>query len=247
MKGATDWVDRHVLVTGGASGVGRATVAAFAECGATVIALDRDEDGLAQIASQHRLVTPIACDLANPADIKRAFAKVDRLDVAANVAAIGHPPLPVEMLDLETIDNILAINVRSVLLCVQQELALIRRSGRGGAIVNIASSGGLKGAPGMSAYCASKHAVVGLTRSVAIEVAKENIRVNVICPGSMDTPMFRTSNFTSQQVDQMMKAKPAGRFGRPEEIAEAILWVASDQASYMMGAVLAVDGGSSAS
>jgi NAD(P)-dependent dehydrogenase (short-subunit alcohol dehydrogenase family) len=98
----------------------------------------------------------------------------------------------------------------------------------------------------MSAYCASKHAVVGLTRSVAIEVAKENIRVNVICPGVMDTPMFRASGFSSQQVEQMMNVKPAGRFGQPEEVAEAILWVASDHASYMIGAAVAVDGGASA-
>jgi NAD(P)-dependent dehydrogenase (short-subunit alcohol dehydrogenase family) len=98
----------------------------------------------------------------------------------------------------------------------------------------------------MSAYCASKHAVVGLTRAVAAEVAREGIRVNVICPGLMDTPMFRASNFTPEQVEQMMKGKPIGRFGRPDEVAEAIVWAAGERASYMIGATLAVDGGVSA-
>jgi NAD(P)-dependent dehydrogenase (short-subunit alcohol dehydrogenase family) len=246
MNDAGTWAGRRVLVSGGASGVGRATVTAFVERGAAVIALDRDERGLAEIASQDRLITPIVCNLGDPTDIDRAFAKMGPLDAAANVAAIGHPPLPIEMLELETIDNILAINVRGVLLCMQHELALIRQHGRGGAIVNVSSSGGLKGSAGMSAYCASKHAVVGLTRSVAAEVARENIRVNVICPGVMDTPMFRASSFTPEQIEQMMKAKPSGRFGRPEEIAEAIVWVAGDHASYMVGAAIAVDGGASA-
>jgi NAD(P)-dependent dehydrogenase (short-subunit alcohol dehydrogenase family) len=246
MKDAESWAGRRVLVTGGASGLGRATVAAFLDRGAEVVVLDRDQRGLdevVQTASRDQVIIPIMCDLADPADIERAFAQVGPLDAAANVAAIGHPPLPVDKIDLATIDNILAINVRGVLLCVQQELALIRQHGRGGAIVNVSSGGGLKGAPQMSAYCASKHAVVGLTRSVAAEVAGEGIRVNVVCPGTMDTPMFRASNFSPEQVAQMMKGKPLERFGRPEEVAEAIVWVAGDRASYMVGAAIAVDGG----
>jgi NAD(P)-dependent dehydrogenase (short-subunit alcohol dehydrogenase family) len=248
MKGEESWAGRRVLVTGGASGLGRATVAEFAERGAEVVVLDRDQRGLAELAemaSGDRVITPIICNLADPEDVKHAFSKVGPLDAAANVAAIGHLPLTIENLDLETIDNILTINVRGVMLCMQQELPLIRQRG-GGAIVNVASSGGLKGAPGMSAYCASKHAVVGLTRAVAAEVAREGIRVNVICPGLMDTPMFRSSNFTSEQVEQMMRGKPIGRFGRPEEVAEAIVWAAGERSSYMIGATIAVDGGVSA-
>lgn len=249
MSDAENWTGRRVLVTGGASGLGRATVLAFAELDAEVIALDKDSQGLAELAaisSRDRAITPIVCDLADPTDIKRAFAQVDSLDAAANVAAVGQRPMPVEQLDLETIDNIMAVNIRGMLLCMQQEILLIRKGGLGGAIVNVSSGGGLRGAPCLSAYIASKHAVVGLTRSVAAEVAREGIRVNVICPGTMDTPMFRASGFAPEQIEQMMRAKPLGRFGRPEEVAEAIVWAAGGRASYMVGATLAIDGGFSA-
>jgi NAD(P)-dependent dehydrogenase (short-subunit alcohol dehydrogenase family) len=249
MKDEENWTGRRVLVTGGASGLGRATVAAFVERGAEVVALDRNQRGLAELAemaSRDRVITPIECNVADPDDIKRAFAKVGPLDAAANVAAIGQEPLPVEKLDLATIDDIMAVNFRGVLLCMQQELPLIRQRGRGGAIVNISSGGGLKGAPSLSAYVASKHAVVGLTRSVAAEVVKEGIRVNVICPGLMDTPMFRASNFAPELIDQMVQAMPIGRFARPAEVAEAIVWLAGDRSSYIVGAAIAVDGGATA-
>jgi NAD(P)-dependent dehydrogenase (short-subunit alcohol dehydrogenase family) len=249
LSAADEWIGRRVLVTGGASGLGRATVLAFAGLGAEVIALDKNSQGLtelAEIAPQGRAITPIVCDIADPMDIKRAFGQIGPLDAAANVAAVGQQPLPVEKLDVQIIDNILAVNVRGMLLCMQHEIALIRQHDRGGAIVNVSSGGGLRGAPWLSAYIASKHAVVGLTRSVAAEVARQGIRVNVICPGTMDTPMFRASEFTAEQIEQMMRTKPLGRFGRPEEIAESIVWAASDRASYMVGAVLSVDGGFSA-
>lgn len=249
MSIADEWIGRRVLVTGGASGLGRATVLAFSGLGAEVVALDKNSEGLmelAEIAPQGRAITHIVCDIADPMDIKRAFGQIGPLDAAANVAAIGQRPTPVENLDVSTFDNIMAVNVRGMLLCIQQEIALIRQRGRGGAIVNVASGGGLRGAPGLSAYIASKHAVVGLTRSVAAEVAREGIRVNVICPGTMDTQMFRASEFTAERVEQVMRAMPLGRFGSPEEVAESIVWAASDRASYMVGAALSIDGGFSA-
>jgi NAD(P)-dependent dehydrogenase (short-subunit alcohol dehydrogenase family) len=233
-----------VLVTGGASGLGRATVLAFAERDADVVALDLNERGLAETAeASPRPITTVLCNVADAADVKRAFAGVGPLDAAANIAAIGQEPGPVELVDPEAFDRIMAVNVRGVLLCLQQELALIRQHGRGGAIVNVSSSGGLVGSPYVAPYITSKHAVIGLTRSVAAEVAKEGIRVNAICPGLMDTPMFRSSNFTQEQLNQMLQMKPIGRFGQPEEVAESIVWLAGSASSYMVGAAVAVDGG----
>jgi NAD(P)-dependent dehydrogenase (short-subunit alcohol dehydrogenase family) len=246
MSDIESWAGRRVLVTGGASGLGRATVGIFLERGAEVIALDRDQQGLAEVAkaapSGSTLVT-LSCNVADADDVKRVFADVGPLDAAANVAAIGQQPIPIEQADPETFDRIMAVNVRGIFLCMQQELALIRPHGRGGSIVNVSSSGGLTGAPYVHAYIAAKHAVVGLTRSVAVEVAKEGIRVNAVCPGLMDTPMFRASNFTQEQLDQMLQMKPIGRFAQPEEVAEAIVWLSGKRASFMVGAAVAVDGG----
>ncbi|MDB5584064.1 MAG: Short-chain dehydrogenase/reductase [Bradyrhizobium sp.] len=249
MSDAESWAGRRVLVTGAASGVGRATALAFVERSAEVVALDKDGDGLADLATvptRERAISTIRCDLADAADIARAFAEAGPLNAAANVAGIGQRPTTIEELDLKTIDAILSVNVRSMLLCMQHEIRLIRQRGGGGAIVNVSSGGGFRGAPGLSAYIASKHAVIGLTRSVAAEVAREGIRVNVVCPGALDTPMFRAAQFTPAEVDRIARSKPLGRLGRPEEIAEAIVWAAGDRASYMAGAVLAVDGGFSA-
>jgi NAD(P)-dependent dehydrogenase (short-subunit alcohol dehydrogenase family) len=244
MKNAEDWTGRRVLVTGAASGLGRATVLAFAERGADVVALDMNERGLAETAeASPRPITTVICNVADAQDVKRAFAGIGPLDAAANVAAIGQEPGPVELVDPEAFDRIMAVNVRGVFLCLQQELPLIRQHGRGGAIVNVSSSGGLVGSPYVAPYITSKHAVIGLTRSVAAEVAKEGIRVNAICPGLMDTPMFRASNFTQEQLDQMLRTKPIGRFGQPEEVAESIVWLAGSGSSYMVGAAVAVDGG----
>jgi NAD(P)-dependent dehydrogenase (short-subunit alcohol dehydrogenase family) len=246
MKNNENWEGRRVLVTGAASGLGRATVLAFAGRGADVVALDLNERGLAEVVeavSRVGAVTPILCNVADAADVKRAFSGVGPLDAAANVAAIGQEPGPVELVDPDAFDRIMAINVRGVFLCIQQELPLIRQHGRGGAIVNVSSSGGLTGAPYVAPYITSKHAVVGLTRSVGAEVAKEGIRVNAICPGLMDTPMFRSSNFTPEQLNQMLQMKPIGRFAQPEEVAEAIVWLSGSGASYVVGAAIAVDGG----
>jgi NAD(P)-dependent dehydrogenase (short-subunit alcohol dehydrogenase family) len=245
------WADRRVLVTGGASGMGRSTVLALLARGAEVIALDRDARGLAEVAETKggagTLIT-LECDLADPGAIARAFAQVGPLDIAVNAAAIGHNVTQVEQIDFATLDKVIAVNFRGVLLCMQQEIPLIRQRGRGGAIINVSSGGGLKGAAGLSVYCATKHAVIGLTRSVSAEVAREGIRVNAVCPGTTDTPMLRAGEgepgAVSGFLDQIVASTPIGRLGKPEEIADAILWLAGPHSSFVVGAAIVADGGS---
>jgi NAD(P)-dependent dehydrogenase (short-subunit alcohol dehydrogenase family) len=247
------WADRRALVTGGASGMGRSTVQALLARGAEVIALDRDARGLAELAenkgSSGRLVT-IECDLADPDAITRAFAQVGPLDVAINAAAVGHNVTPLDQIDFATLDRVIAVNFRGLLLCVQQEIPLIRQRGRGGAIINVSSGGGLKGAAGLSVYCATKHAVIGLTRSVSAEVAREGIRVNAVCPGTTDTPMLHAGagapGAIADYLDHIVAATPIGRLGKPEEIADAILWLAGPHSSFVVGAAIVADGGSTA-
>jgi NAD(P)-dependent dehydrogenase (short-subunit alcohol dehydrogenase family) len=247
------WADRRVLVTGGASGMGRSTVQALLARGAEVITLDRDARGLAGLAegkgATGKLIT-VECDLADPDAITRAFAQVGPLDVDVNAAAIGHNVTPLDQIDFATLDKVIAVNFRGLLLCMQQEIPLIRQRGRGGAIINVSSGGGLKGAAGLSVYCATKHAVIGLTRSVSAEVAREGIRVNAVCPGTTDTPMLKAGagqpGAVSDFLDHIVASTPIGRLGQPEEIADAILWLAGPHASFVVGAAIVADGGSTA-
>jgi NAD(P)-dependent dehydrogenase (short-subunit alcohol dehydrogenase family) len=151
-----------------------------------------------------------------------------------------------EQMDLATLDRLIAINFRAVALCMQAELPLLRANG-GGAIVNLSSGGGVRGAPGLSIYCAVKHAVLGLTKSVAAEVARDGIRVNAVCPGLTDTPMLRElidyPGADPEIFNHMLQGTPLGRLARPEEMADAIMWLIGDHASYVIGASIAVDGG----
>jgi NAD(P)-dependent dehydrogenase (short-subunit alcohol dehydrogenase family) len=238
-------------VTGGASGIGRATVLKAVAQGAEVIALDRNRAGLEQLAAAAPpggSIIPLECDLADAISVARAFKTVGPIDAAVNAAAIGQPPAPIDQIDLAIMDQLIAINLRGVALCMREEVPLIRARGKGGAIVNLSSSGGLRGAANMSIYCAVKHGVIGLTRSVAAEVVREGIRVNAVCPGLTDTPMLRgwaaeTGASADELVAQMARSKPMGRCGQPEEVADAIIWLIGDSASYVAGAVISVDGG----
>lgn len=246
--GTDNWEDRRIVVTGGASGIGRATVLKLAALGAEVIALDRNGAALKRVVAEVAAgkVFPLECDLAQPNAISRAFAQVDPIDAAVNAAGIGQDYKPLQEIDLATIDQIIAINFRAVALCNQAQLPLIRARG-GGAIVNVSSGAGLHGAAGLSIYSAVKHAVLGLTRSVAAEVAAEGIRVNAVCPGMTDTPMLRAlvefPDADPEIVNQMKRSIPAGRPARPEEIADVIIWLIGGGASYVVGAAIVVDGG----
>jgi NAD(P)-dependent dehydrogenase (short-subunit alcohol dehydrogenase family) len=176
--------------------------------------------------------------------IERAVSTYGRLDAAFNNAAVNSEAAAF----LETSDNeferVINVNLRGVWNCMKAELRQMMAQ-RSGAIVNCSSVGGLKGSKGRSAYSASKHAVIGLTRSAAIDYAATGIRINAVCPGIVDTPMaaFVTKNYDPEIVRPMLARAPVGRFGEPEEIAAAVVWLCSPAASFMVGHAMAVDGG----
>lgn len=233
---ADDLAGKVALVTGGASGIGLATVDLLRARGAIVVAADlRPGPG----------VEPL--DVTDEAAVDSLVATVHerhgRLDLAANVA--GTPGVYAEIVDSSTADwrRTMAVNLDGVYFCLRAELRAMRATGSG-AIVNVASSAGRMGVPGMSAYSSSKHAVVGLTKSAALEVAREGIRVNAVCPGSVRTPMLR--GFVGGDEDQLEKMgarAPMGRLGEPHEIAEAVVWLLSDAAGFVTGNALSPDGG----
>ncbi len=243
---------KAALVTGGGSGLGRASAIALARAGATVTVADVDEQGGKETAA---LVSEEAGGEADfvRADVTQADeveAMVDKvvarwghLDCALNNAGTTGVSAPTADYTLDDWNRAIALNLTGVFLCLKYELPAMLE--RGGAIVNMASGAGLVGFPGLPAYVASKHGVVGLTRAAALEYASQGVRVNAICPGSTRTPMLEGFMGGDEQVERMMtRAVPLGRLGRPEEIAEAVVWLCSDAASFVVGHSLAVDGGS---
>jgi len=224
------------LVTGGASGIGLATVDLLRDRGATVVAADlRSGPGIEAL--------DVTDEDAVDAVVASILERYGRLDLAANVA--GTSGVHGEVADSTTADwrHTLAVNLDGVYFCLRAELRAMRTAGTG-SVVNVASSAGRMGVPGLGAYAASKHAVLGLTRSAALEVARHGIRVNAVCPGSVRTPMLR--GFLGGDEDLMVKLgrrAPMGRLGEPHEIAEAVLWLLSEAASYVTGEALSSDGG----
>jgi NAD(P)-dependent dehydrogenase (short-subunit alcohol dehydrogenase family) len=231
-----DLKGRVALVTGGASGIGAATVELLRNRGATVVAADlAGGDGIVSLD-----VTDEAAVDALVADV---VAENGRLDLAANVA--GTSGVYAEVADSATADwrHTLSVNLDGVYFAMRAELQAMRAAGRG-SIVNVASSAGRMGVPGLAAYSASKHAVIGLTKSAALEVARHGIRVNAVCPGSVRTPMLR--GFVGGDEDlleKMGRRAPMGRLGEPAEIAEAVVWLLSDAAGFVTGNALSPDGG----
>jgi NAD(P)-dependent dehydrogenase (short-subunit alcohol dehydrogenase family) len=246
--------DKVVLVTGALSGIGRAAAIAFARNGAEVVVVSgrRDEAGRA-LATELRgfgeAAEYVRADVRQEEDFKSlmefTLERFGRLDVAVNSA--GAEGTPGDLID-QAQDNYVATfeaNVLGTFLAVKHELAAMRASGRG-AIVNLSSTMGHKGAAGMSVYVASKHAVEGLTRTAALEAAAFGVRVNAIAPGPTETEMLGRLTRDPRRRAALLSAVPLGRFGAPEEVAEAILFIASDKASFVTGQVLCVDGGRSA-
>jgi NAD(P)-dependent dehydrogenase (short-subunit alcohol dehydrogenase family) len=230
-----DLAGRVALVTGGASGIGAATVALLRARGATVVAADlAGGDGIVSLD-----VTDEAAVDALVADV---VAENGHLDLAANVA--GTSGTYADVADSATADwrRTLAVNLDGVYFALRAELQAMRTAGRG-SIVNVASSAGRMGVPGLAAYSASKHAVIGLTKSAALEVARHGIRVNAVCPGSVRTPMLRAFAGDEEQLEKMGRRAPMGRLGEPHEIAEAIVWLLSDAAGFVTGNALSPDGG----
>jgi NAD(P)-dependent dehydrogenase (short-subunit alcohol dehydrogenase family) len=246
-----DFTGQVALITGASSGMGLATARAFAEAGAAVVLADINETTLGSatdaLAAAGHQVLGVPCDVSNEdsvaAMVKAAVDAFGRLDMAFNNAGIQVPPSDAADERAESFDRVNAINLRGVWACMKHELAQMRTQGNG-AIVNCSSLGGLVGLPGRAAYHASKHGVIGLTSSAALEYAPRGIRINAICPGTIATPMV-TDMIAAGDLDETVAIanQPINRLGQPEEIATTVLWLCSPGASFVVGIALPVDGG----
>jgi NAD(P)-dependent dehydrogenase (short-subunit alcohol dehydrogenase family) len=246
-----DFNGQAALVTGAAKGTGLTTARMFAESGASVVLCDLDGDLAAQAADQivrgGGSAIGLRCDVSDEAQVAaavdRAAAEYGRLDMAFNNAGIQVPPSDAADEPIEQFDRVVAVNQRGVWSCMKHELRIMREQGSG-AIVNCSSLGGLVGLPQRAAYHGTKHAVLGMTKSAGVEYAPRGIRINAVCPGTIDTPMV--ADMLQGQSDAMadiMKQQSIGRLGRPEEVAAAVLWLCSPAASFVIGVGLPVDGG----
>jgi NAD(P)-dependent dehydrogenase (short-subunit alcohol dehydrogenase family) len=240
-----------VLVTGAGSGIGQATALTMAREGASVVIADRDEAAgtatLEMITGQGGRGLTIIVDTSQARGVetlvRRAVDCFGRLDCAVNNAAVRGPVVLTAEHTEENWDRIVSTNLKGVWLCMKFEIGQMLRQG-GGAIVNIASNFGLVGSPGRSAYSASKHGVIGLTKAAALEYARRNIRVNAVCPGPTRTPFMESMLRERPEVLPALEAaQPIGRVAQSSEIAEAVVWLCSERASFVNGASLPVDGG----
>ncbi|MCC7273741.1 MAG: glucose 1-dehydrogenase [Alphaproteobacteria bacterium] len=251
------WTGKTAMVTGAASGIGRATALLLAGQGVALFLVDRDAAGLAATAAQARetssRVEHAVVDVTDGAAVAEAVARADAalggFDILVNSAGmLGFVGAAIDCPEEEW-DRLFAVNVKSVLLCARACVPSMRRRG-GGAIVNLASTAGLVGSALVSAYSATKGAVVLLTRSMALNHAADGIRVNCVCPGSIETPMLAENiagasvNMSQAEVQAaFLRRHPLGRFGQAEEVARVVVFLASDAASFMTGAAVPVDGG----
>jgi NAD(P)-dependent dehydrogenase (short-subunit alcohol dehydrogenase family) len=246
-----DFTGQVAVVTGGGSGMGLATARAFAEAGAAVVIADVDEATLATttdelIADGHRALG-VRCDVSDEdsvaAMVIATVAAFGRLDMAFNNAGIMVPPNGVLGEPAEVFDRVTMINYRGVWACMKHELSQMERQGSG-AIVNCSSIAGLRGGPGRPSYTGAKHGVIGLTASAATEFASRGIRINAVCPGTIETPMVADMVAKGElDIARATSGAPIGRLGQGGEIAASVLWLCSPGASYVVGVALPVDGG----
>ena len=238
---------RRALVTGGASGIGEHTVRALSGAGASVIIADRNLEGAAALAEAlGEAVSAVEIDVADRASVKEVFESMDRLDILVNNAGVAHVG-NIEETELEDWKRVFEVNVDGVFLVTKQALPLLLSSDHG-SVVNISSVAGLTAVSRRFAYCASKGAVIALTRQLAGDYAKQ-LRVNCICPGTVHTPFVEgyLDKFHKHEKDQVREQlharQPIGRMGRPDEIAHMVLYLCSDEAEYVQGSVITIDGG----
>ncbi|MBK9142098.1 MAG: SDR family oxidoreductase [Candidatus Melainabacteria bacterium] len=243
--------NKVVLVTGAASGIGKATALAFAREGARLVLADLEgEQGEATAARAREMGAEaffVRTDISSGQEVERLVASAletyGRLDCAHNNAGIEGTRIPSADLDEKEFQKIIDINLKGTWLCMKHELKAMLANG-GGSIVNTASIAGCVGLAGLSAYTASKHGIVGLTRAASLEYAKKNIRINAICPGPIKTPMVENVVKAAPQLEAAILAlEPVGRLGEPEEVASAVLFLSSEEASFMTGHAMVVDGG----
>jgi NAD(P)-dependent dehydrogenase (short-subunit alcohol dehydrogenase family) len=247
---AGEFAGKVALVTGAGSGIGRATALAFARAGAAVVVADVDGEGGERTAQEVRDAggdaifahTDVSRAASVEALIEQTLALYGRLDCAHNNAGVAGTAARTADYAEDAFDQVIAVNLKGVWLCLRAEIRAMLATG-GGAIVNTSSAHGLVGGYGMSAYAASKHGVVGLTKTAAIEYARRGIRVNAICPGAISTPMSAPLAADPRTEARVLGMEPIGRWGTPEEVAGAVLWLCSDAASYVTGLIMPVDGG----
>jgi NAD(P)-dependent dehydrogenase (short-subunit alcohol dehydrogenase family) len=252
-----NFAGKVVFVTGAGGGIGRATALAFAGEGASVVVADVSEQGNRETARMIEeaggRALAVRCDVSRAEDVKTALDQTietfGRLDAAFNNAGVEQLPKATIDITEEEWNRIMSIDLRGVFLCMKYEIPLMLKQG-GGAIVNTSSGAGVKGFKDQAAYVAAKHGVVGLTRAAALDYASQNIRINAVCPGIVDTPMMDrfgggTPEGKEKELAGASAVQPIGRAGMPEEIAAAVLWLCSDAASFVVGAAIVVDGGHS--
>jgi NAD(P)-dependent dehydrogenase (short-subunit alcohol dehydrogenase family) len=236
------------IVTGASRGIGAASARAFAAAGATVVLAARTASAIATIADEITAnggrALAVTTDVIDPESVERLVERTvtafGRLDIAFNNAGSGHMPKPLAEISFEDFEVGLKANLYGAFLGMKFEIPAMLAAG-GGAIVNMASTAGLQGAPGMGPYAAGKHGVVALTKSAALDYGKSNIRVNALAPGPIVNEQM--SHLPEDRLQQIARFIPLGRLGRTEEVARAAVWLCSDEASFITGAVLSIDGG----
>ena len=246
--------DKVIIVTGGSSGLGRASAIAFSREGADVVVADLNETGATETV---RIITEsggralfVKVDVSRAHDVevlvKETVGKFGKLNCAFNNAGIEGPAFLTGQYPEDEWDKVINVNQKGVMLCMKYEIEQMLTQG-GGTIVNTSSGAGIRGLAYQSAYSTSKHAIIGLSRTTAVEYAKKGIRVNVLCPGFIDTGLTRiVLNKKPELEEKYKKLVPMGRFGREEEVAEAAVWLLSDASSFITGHALIIDGGASA-
>jgi NAD(P)-dependent dehydrogenase (short-subunit alcohol dehydrogenase family) len=247
--GLTDELSgRRAVVTGAGSGIGRASTLRLAAAGAEVLAADVDEASAADTAAMASgKVTPAAVDVSNEASVEALFELADRawggeLDILANIAGVGTTTTALET-SLADWEKVFAVNARGTFLCCRAGLQRMISSG-GGTIINMASIAGMVGLRNRAPYCASKGAVIALTKALAVEYVGQHVRVNAVCPGTVDSPWVRRLvSDAGERREDLVARQPMGRLGTPEEVADAVFFLASDASAFMTGSEFVMDGG----